>query len=79
MAKHTQHTILALIQNISYFQTKQTPKKHYLFPKPPHKNLSHQLHTQLFPQLPLQQPTSNPNDLSPSIYQSDHRLPQFYT
>ncbi|WP_398573036.1 P-loop NTPase, partial [Staphylococcus epidermidis] len=38
--KHTQHTILPLIQNITYFQTKETRKKNYVFRKRGHKNLS---------------------------------------
>ena len=32
-----------------------------------------------FAELPLEQPTWNPNDFSPSIYQSDDRLGELYT
>ena len=43
------------------------------------EELSDELETQLFAELPLEQPTWNPNDFSPSIYQSDDRLGELYT
>ncbi|WP_145407820.1 P-loop NTPase, partial [Staphylococcus aureus] len=79
MPKHTHHSILPLIQNMTYFQTKHTPNKQYLFPKRPPTNLPHQLNTQLLPQLPLHQPSSNPKHFAPSIYQSHDHLPKIYT
>ncbi|WP_145329565.1 Mrp/NBP35 family ATP-binding protein [Staphylococcus epidermidis] len=78
MAKHTEHTILGVIENMSYFESKETGKKEYVFGKGGGKNLSDELETQLFAELPLEQPTWNPNDFSPSIYQSDDRLGELY-
>lgn len=79
MAKHTEHTILGVIENMSYFESKETGKKEYVFGKGGGKKLSYELETQLFAELPLEQPTWNPNDFSPSIYQSDDRLGELYT
>ncbi|MCG1515919.1 Mrp/NBP35 family ATP-binding protein [Staphylococcus epidermidis] len=78
MAKHTEHTILGVIENMSYFENKETGKKEYVFGKGGGKKLSDELETQLFAELPLEQPTWNPNDFSPSIYQSDDRLGELY-
>ncbi|MCG1209338.1 Mrp/NBP35 family ATP-binding protein [Staphylococcus epidermidis] len=78
MAKHTEHTILGVIENMSYFESKETGKKEYVFGKGGGKKLSDELETQLFAALPLEQPTWNPNDFSPSIYQSDDRLGELY-
>ena len=78
MAKHTEHTILGVIENMSYFESKETGKKEYVFGKVGGKKLSDELETQLFAELPLEQPTWNPNDFSPSIYQSDDRLGELY-
>ena len=79
MAKHTEHTILGVIENMSYFESKETGKKEYVFGKGGGKKLSDELETQLFAELPLEQPTWNSNDFSPSIYQSDDRLGELYT
>ncbi|MBF2190338.1 P-loop NTPase [Staphylococcus epidermidis] len=78
MAKHTEHTILGVIENMSYFESKETGKKEYVFGKGGGKKLSDELETQLFAELPLEQPTWNPNDFSPSIYQSDDCLGELY-
>ena len=78
MAKHTEHTILGVIENMSYFESKETGKKENIFGKGGGKKLSDELETQLFAELPLEQPTWNPNDFSPSIYQSDDRLGELY-
>ena len=49
-----------------------------MFWKRRRQKLSDELETQLFAELPLEQPTWNPNDFSPSIYQSDDRLGELY-
>ena len=77
MAKHTEHTILGVIENMSYFESKETGKKSMFSER--RQKLSDELETQLFAELPLEQPTWNPNDFSPSIYQSDDRLGELYT
>ena len=63
---------------MSYFESKETGKR-VCFRKRRRQKLSDELETQLFAELPLEQPTWNSNDFSPSIYQSDDRLGELYT
>lgn len=74
MAKHTEHSILGVIENMSYFESKETGNKEYVFGKGGGRKLADELNTQLLGELPLEQPTWNPKDFSPSIYQADDRL-----
>lgn len=79
MAKHTEHSILGVIENMSYFESKETGNKEYVFGKGGGRKLADELNTQLLGELPLEQPTWNPKDFSPSIYQADDRLGEIYT
>lgn len=79
MAKHTEHSILGVIENMSYFESKETGNKEYVFGKGGGTKLADELETQLFGELPLEQPTWNPKDFSPSIYQPEDRLGEIYT
>ncbi len=78
MAKHTEHSILGVIENMSYFESKETGNKEYVFGKGGGTKLANELDTQLLGELPLEQPTWIPNDFSPSIYQLDDRLGKIY-
>ena len=78
MAKHTDHSILGVIENMSYFESKETGNREYVFGKDGGTKLANELNTQLFGELPLEQPTWNPNDFSPSIYQPEDRLGKIY-
>lgn len=78
MAKHTEHSILGVIENMSYFESKETGNKEYVFGKGGGTKLADELETQLFGELPLEQPTWNPTDFSPSIYQPEDRLGKIY-
>ena len=78
MAKHTEHSILGVIENMSYFESKETGKKEYVFGKGGGRKLADELNTQLLGELPLEQPSWNPNDFSPSIYQEEDRLGKIY-
>ncbi|PTU84243.1 chromosome partitioning protein ParA, partial [Staphylococcus pasteuri] len=78
MAKHTDHSILGVIENMSYFESKETGNREYVFGKGGGTKLADELNTQLFGELPLEQPTWNPNDFSPSIYQPEDRLGKIY-
>ena len=79
MAKHTEHSILGVIENMSYFESKETGNKEYVFGKGGGRKLADELNTQLLGELPLEQPTWNPKDFSPSIYQADDSLGKIYT
>ncbi|OHP85496.1 Mrp/NBP35 family ATP-binding protein [Staphylococcus sp. HMSC063D03] len=79
MAKHTEHSIIGVIENMSYFESKETGNKEYVFGKGGGMKLADELNTQLLGELPLEQPSWNPKDFSPSIYQPDDRLGKIYT
>ena len=64
---------------MSYFESKETGNKEYVFGKGGGRKLADELNTQLLGELPLEQPTWNPKDFSPSIYQADDRLGEIYT
>ena len=57
MAKHTEHSILGVIENMSYFESKETGNKEYVFGKGGGRKLADELNTQLLGELPLEQPT----------------------
>ncbi|MCU5745101.1 P-loop NTPase [Staphylococcus sp. SQ8-PEA] len=78
MAKHTEHSILGVIENMSYFESKETGNKEYVFGKGGGEKLADELQSELLGQLPLEQPSWDPNDFAPSIYQADDRLGKIY-
>lgn len=78
MAKHTEHTILGVIENMSYFQSEETGNKEYVFGTGGGEKLAEELQTDLLGHLPLEQPSWNPKDFAPSIYQPDDRLGEIY-
>ncbi|HDX1772915.1 TPA: P-loop NTPase [Staphylococcus aureus] len=79
MAKHTDHSILGVIENMSYFESKETGNKEYVFGKGGGTKLADELNTQLLGELPLEQPSWNPKDFAPSIYQAEDRLGKIYS
>ncbi|MDP4469111.1 ATP-binding protein [Staphylococcus hyicus] len=78
MAKHTDHSILGVIENMSYFQSKETGNKEYIFGQGGGQKLADELQTDLLGQLPLAQPSWKPADFSPSVYQPEDELGQIY-
>lgn len=78
MAKHTEHSILGVIENMSFFESKETGNKEYVFGSGGGEKLAEELQTDLLGQLPLEQPSWNPKDFAPSIYQEDDKLGQIY-
>ena len=51
MAKHTEHSILGVIENMSYFESKETGNKEYVFGKGGGRKLADELNTQLLGEL----------------------------
>ncbi|MBM7663324.1 ATP-binding protein involved in chromosome partitioning [Bacillus mesophilus] len=78
MALRTEHEVLGVIENMSYFESKVTGEKEYVFGKGGGTKLAEELQTELLGQLPLQQPDWNDDDFAPSIYAEDHRLGKLY-
>lgn len=79
MALRTEHEILGVIENMSYFESKLTEEKEYVFGQGGGEKLADELNTQLLGKLPLGQPTWNEEDFAPSIYQEDDKIGAIYT
>lgn len=78
MALHTEHEILGVVENMSYFESKETGNKEYVFGSGGGQKLAEELNTELLGQLPLAQPDWNNEDFAPSVYQEDHPLGIIY-
>lgn len=78
MAIKTDHEVIGVIENMSYFESKVTKEKEYVFGRGGGEKLAEELQTELLGQLPLQQPDWNEEDFAPSIYEEDHPLGQIY-
>ncbi|MFJ8072058.1 P-loop NTPase [Peribacillus sp. NPDC096447] len=78
MAIKTEHEVIGVIENMSFFESKTTGEKEYVFGKGGGQKLAEELRTEVLGQLPLQQPDWNEEDFAPSIYAADHRLGRIY-
>ncbi|ANB56587.1 4Fe-4S iron sulfur cluster binding s, NifH/frxC family protein [Anoxybacillus sp. B7M1] len=78
MALRTEHEIIGVIENMSYFESKLTGEKEYVFGRGGGKKLAEELQTELLGQLPLQQPDWNDDDFAPSVYGEDHQIGKIY-
>lgn len=78
MAIKTEHEVIGVIENMSFFESKTTGEKEYVFGKGGGEKLAEELRTEVLGQLPLQQPDWNEEDFAPSIYAADHRLGRIY-
>ena len=78
MALKTEHEILGVIENMSYFESKVTGEKEYVFGQGGGERLAEELKTEVLGQLPLGQPDWDEDNFAPSIYQEDHRIGKLY-
>ncbi len=78
MALKMEHEVIGVVENMSYFESKLTKEREYVFGQGGGQKLADELHTELLGQLPLQQPDWDDNDFSPSIYAEDHPTGQMY-
>lgn len=78
MALRTEHEILGVIENMSYFESKVTGEKEYIFGKGGGDKLAAELNAPVLGRLPLGQPDWNDDEFAPSIYQEDHQLGKVY-
>ena len=74
MAIKTEHEILGVIENMSYFESRLTGEKEYVFGKGGGKKLALDLEVPLLGELPLGQPDWNEEDFAPSVYQENHPI-----
>lgn len=79
MALKTNHEVIGVVENMSYFESKKTGEKEYVFGKGGGERLAKELQTTLLGQLPLQQPDWDEEDFAPSIYDKDHPTGKIYT
>lgn len=78
MAIRTEHEVIGVIENMSYFESKVSKEKEYVFGKGGGEKLAEELQTELLGQLPLQQPDWNEEDFAPSVYDENHKLGLIY-
>ncbi|THE12092.1 MRP family ATP-binding protein [Bacillus timonensis] len=78
MALRTEHEILGVIENMSYFESKVTGEKEYVFGKGGGEKLTEELQTSLLGKIPLGQPDWNDDDFAPSVYDEDHPTGKIY-
>ncbi|MEH7383140.1 Mrp/NBP35 family ATP-binding protein [Bacillus sp. JJ1533] len=78
MALRTEHEILGVIENMSYFESKVTGEKEYVFGKGGGEKLAEELQTSLLGKIPLGQPDWNDDDFAPSVYDEDHPTGKIY-
>lgn len=79
MALKTNHEVIGVVENMSYFESKKTGEKEYVFGKGGGERLAKELQTTLLGKLPLKQPDWNEEDFAPSIYDQDHPTGKIYT
>ncbi|MFD1778922.1 P-loop NTPase [Fredinandcohnia salidurans] len=78
MALRTEHEVLGVIENMSYFESKVTGEKEYVFGKGGGEKLAEDLQTSLLGKIPLGQPDWNDDDFAPSVYDESHPTGKIY-
>ncbi|MFC4404961.1 P-loop NTPase [Gracilibacillus xinjiangensis] len=78
MAINTEHEILGVIENMSYFESKVTGEKEFVFGKGGGDKLADVLDTKVIGRLSLQQPYEEQGIFAPSVYQEEHPNGQEY-
>lgn len=78
MALQTDHEVVGVIENMAYFESKNTGEKEYIFGRGGGDKLADELQTEVLGRLPLQQPDWNEEDFAPSVYAEDHQLGTIY-
>lgn len=78
MAVRTNHEIIGVVENMSYFESKKTGEKEYVFGRGGGTKLSEELQAPLLGQIPLDQPDWDEEDFAPSVYQIKHKIGKTY-
>ena len=78
MALHTDHEIIGVIENMSYFESEVSGQKEYVFGTGGGEKLAADLEVPLLGQVPLGQPKWDHDDFAPSIYKDD-KISDIYT
>ncbi len=78
MALHTDHEIIGVVENMSYFESEVSGQKEYVFGTGGGEKLAADLEVPLLGQVPLGQPKWDHDDFAPSIYKDD-KISDIYT
>lgn len=80
MAIKTNHEIIGVVENMSYFESKETGAREYVFGRGGGGKLAETLNTELLAQFPLGAPDNHPleSDYSPSVYKADTDIGKDY-
>ncbi|PWU67420.1 Mrp/NBP35 family ATP-binding protein [Gracilibacillus dipsosauri] len=78
MAINTDHELLGVVENMSFYVSKKTGEKEYVFGKGGGDKLAEVLDTNVIGRLSLQQPYEEEGIFAPSVYQEDHPNGQEY-
>ncbi|MBB5174948.1 P-loop NTPase [Texcoconibacillus texcoconensis] len=78
MAMKTEHEILGVIENMSYFESKVTGEKEYVFGQGGGERLAKELQSEVMAQIPLGQPEIDEENFAPSVYDEDHPIGKIY-
>ena len=80
MALQTNHEVLGVIENMSYYNCSHCGEKDYVFGRGGGGKLAETLHTELLGQLPLGAPDNLPTepDFSPSVYRAGSEIAKMY-
>ena len=78
MALQTDHEILGVIENMSWYESKATGEREFVFGKGGGPKLADELRTDLLGQIPLGQPDWNDIDFAPSVYAETHETGKIY-
>lgn len=80
MARHTNHDIIGVVENMSYYTCPKCGEKDYVFGRGGGAKLAAELHAELIAQIPLGTPDNHPSepDFSPSVYKADSPIGQLY-
>lgn len=80
MAIKTEHEIIGVVENMSYYISTSTGEKEYVFGRGGGARLAEQLHVELMAQIPLGAPDNHISepDFSPSVYKAETETGKLY-
>lgn len=78
MALQTDHEVLGVVENMSYYESKKTGEKEYVFGKGGGDKLAEELRVSVLGQIPLRQPDWNEDVFAPSVYDASHPTGEVY-
>lgn len=80
MARHTQHDVIGIVENMAYYACRKCGEKDYVFGRGGGAKLAEELSTKLLAQIPLGDPENHlaEPDYAPSVYKADHEIGILY-